>query len=225
MLEDLSRFIALESVFSRTHRGCKSQSVSDTAKELADYAAVFAAAMPKIANTKFFLYDALPHFWVGQFPPNNPNYNMSLEEVLPTLQKAMSAKGVQLSGYWMDCPYEYSSGDLQPLPSGFDGFEKIAEAVKRVKGMGLQVGKTFNSQAGGASSDEKFYQSTMADFNRTTAVVPGPLSGGYSLDYIMVETWYPHPSNPSPEKTPWTTAYTARKVFEQVRKDREIVVV
>merc|ERR1712070_666664 len=113
-----------------------------------------AAAWPE---AEFHLYDALPHYKVGNFPANQAGYDMQLEDVLKLLRDAMAAKGVKLSGYWMDCPYEYSSGEIAPLPSGFDGFQKIAKAVQVVKSMGLKVGKTFNSQQGGTTSDSGFF--------------------------------------------------------------------
>jgi len=40
-----------------------------------------------------------------------------------------------------------------PLPAG-SGFKKVADAAALVRGMGLRVGKTFNSQQGGATSDQ-----------------------------------------------------------------------
>jgi len=210
------KFIALESVFSRTRAACPEQALNSTAEELSDYAATLASALPE---AQLFLYDALPHFSVGNFPANVPKYDMRLEEVLTLLHAAMSARGLKLAGYWMDCPYEYSSGEISPLPSGFDGFKKIAKAVQVAKGMGLKVGKTFNSQLGGTSSDKAFYDRTMMDFQRTTAVVPSTLTGGYSFDHVMVETWYPHPLQAAPESTAYTTAYTARAVFRQIRQD------
>jgi hypothetical protein len=71
----------------------------------------------------------------------------------------MDNVGVPLAGYWMDCPFEYSRdypNATSPLPDNA-GFKKIAAAVALVKGMGLEIGKTFNSQAGGVSSDKEFY--------------------------------------------------------------------
>jgi len=203
------KYIALESVFSRTHASCKEQNHSTTAEELAAYASVMATGFPR---AKFYLYDALPHYRAGNFPANIPAYDLDLSDILTLLRTAMVKKGTELAGYWMDCPFEYSEN----FPSGLDGFEKIAKAVQIVKAMGLEVGKTFNSQAGGQSSDEQFYKSTLADFQKTTAVVPSAKSGGFSFDHIMVETWYPHPLQAAPESTPYTTTYTARAIFRQV---------
>lgn len=205
---------ALESVFSRTHGSCPKQSVAETSEELASFAGVMAAALP---GTKFYLYDALPHYSVGiDWPANIAGYGLELGQVLQTLKQAMARQGVPLDGFWADCPYEYSAGTLAPLPRGLDGFEKLAAAVGLVKGMGLRFGKTFNTQKGGSASDESFYHGTLDDFQRTTAKVPGKGTGGSSLDFVMVETWYTHPTCIVPESSPYTTAFTALAVFEQI---------
>ena len=73
--------------------------------------------------------------------------------------------------------------------------------------MGLAVGKTFNSQAGGQTSDSLFFTSTMADWTGTT-------KAGATLDYAMVESWYFHPLHAAPEEQPFTTTYTAKAVFD-----------
>ena len=111
--------------------------------------------------TAFYLYDALPHFRVGDKWPANQigsHYGMELGAVLIQLQTAMSARGVPLAGYWADCPMEYSAyfpcvspnatAACTPGPAG-SGYERLAAAVKLVKSLGLKVGKTFNSQTGG----------------------------------------------------------------------------
>ena len=80
--------------------------------------------------------------------------------------------------------------------------------------MGLEVGKTFNSQKGGVSSDKLFYTNTLNDFNHTVAKVPG---GAASFDYVMVETWYYHPLQAAPETQQYTTTYTALAVMDQIK--------
>lgn len=210
-------YYAFESVFSRTFHGCPSQSLNTTVLELADYAAVSAAGLP---NTKFFLYDALPHFKVASFPANDRHYNMDLMDVLTRLRDAMADRGVTLEGYWMDCPFEYSR-DL-PGDSG-DGFKKIATALKLIKSAGMKAGKTLNSQYGGSTSDKAFYDGTLFDFQNVTAVVPSALTGGYSFDFLMVESWYTYPSTILPESEKYTMAYTAHEVFSNVREGEAIV--
>ena len=211
----------LESIFSRTQRGCAEQSVAETAKELADFAKAIATAglaRPGSGGPALYLYDALPHYAVGDtWPANDPRYGLELGATLRALAAAMAAQGVSLAGYWMDCPFEYSRdypNATQPLPAG-SGFEKIAAAVKLVKGMGLRVGKTLNSQAGGQKSAQAFYASTMADAEQVAAVVPSAASGGDSFDALMVETWYSFPATAIPETTRYTTAYTALAVFNK----------
>ena len=73
--------------------------------------------------------------------------------------------------------------------------------------MGLRVGKTFNSQQGGATGDELFYKNTLADWR-------GAAQAGASFDLAMVETWYPHPLHAAPETTAYTTTNTAKAVFD-----------
>lgn len=219
--------LMIESVFSRTYAGCPEQSHNETATQIAEFAAALnAARIGGDDDASFFLYDALPHYRVGpEWPANSGSerYGLELGSVLAILRDAMKGKALTLRGYWADCPFEYSrdynsSAILHgktALGNG-TGFQKIAAAVKLVKEMGLEVGKTFNSQAGGQQSAKAFFESTVADWEQTAAVVPGPDSGGFSFDHVMVETWYAFPKVAIPETQPYTTAYTALKVFEKV---------
>jgi hypothetical protein len=79
-------FLALESIFSRTHAGCKGQTVDQTATEVAGFAAGLAT---KLFGAKFFLYDALPHYNVDKWPANQPQYKLDLKEVLTALAKVI----------------------------------------------------------------------------------------------------------------------------------------
>merc|ERR1712216_465646 len=112
---------------------CPAQSMETTANETALFAKAIAEKWP---NAIFFLYDALPHFHVGDFPSSNPNFDMELIDAIKLLREAMTAQGLTLTGYWMDSPYEASM-------KIHHGWDKIAEAVRQVKAEQLQVGKTF----------------------------------------------------------------------------------
>ena len=221
-------YVALESCFSRTHAGCKAQSQQATAEEVAAFAKTLAEGLQQQGLQqplpKFFLYDALPHMTVdksssspggGKWPRNVPSYDLDLGTLLRLLRTAMANQKLALEGYWLDCPYEYSRdypNATQPLPAG-SGFEKVADAVALVKSMGLAVGKTFNSQQGGARSDELFYTSTLQDYLRSVNAT----GGVDAFDYAMVESWYPHPANAAPEEQEYTTTYTANAVFNHVK--------
>jgi hypothetical protein len=179
-------YLALESCFSRTHAGCKTQTQQVTANEVTAFAAALARGFGG-QPPKFFLYDALPHMTVdkaapggGKWPRNNPNYDLDLGTLLRLLRTAMSPQ-VKLEGYWMDCPYEFSRdfpNATSPLPAG-SGFQKVADAAALVKGMGLRVGKTFNSLQGGQTSDQLFHASTLQDYLRTTQAAGGS-AGAYA---------------------------------------------
>ena len=75
-----------------------------------------------------------------------------------------------------------------PMPAG-SGYKKVAAAVRVVKGLGMQIGKTFNSQQGGSTSAAGFYAGTMYDVEHVAAVVPS-LTNGDDFDFKMVESWY-----------------------------------
>ena len=55
----------------------------------------------------------------------------------------------------------------------------------------------------------------MADWEGAARTVPSAISGNHGWDAIMVETWYPYPTEAIPETTPYTTAFTALTVFKQ----------
>jgi len=136
-----------------------------------------------------------------------PSFGLELGATLDALRAACARAGVALAGYWMDCPYDYSAvypNASAPLPAGA-GWARVAAAAALVRGRGLEVGKTFNSQAGGAASDALFHAQTLADWGNTTAA-------GAALDHGMVETWFAHPARAAPETAPYTTAYTALDV-------------
>jgi hypothetical protein len=221
-------YLALESCFSRTHAGCKAQTQQATANEVAAFAATLAGGLGQ-PPPNFFLYDALPHMTVdkpaasggGKWPRNIPNYDLDLGTLLRLLRAAMAKQQLELDGYWMDCPYEYSRdfpNATSPLPAG-TGFQKVADAAALVKGMGLRVGKTFNSQQGGATSDQLFYASTLQDYLRTTKAVGGGSALRRFFDYAMVESWYPHPLHAAPETQEYTTTFTANTVFDHFQED------
>jgi len=196
--------LLIESVFSRTHAGCPAQAHGVTIAEVTDFVAVIAAAAPA---TRFFLYDALPHFSVGAWPANLPAYGLELGAILAGLQREMASRGIELRGYWMDCPLEYSRdypNATSPLPAG-DGYKKIAAAVALVHSLGMEAAKTFNSQAGGTASDKLFYEGTLLDQKYTLDAL---VQASAVLDHWMVETWYPFPRHAAPENAPYTTAFT-----------------
>lgn len=215
--------VLLESIFSRTYAGCENQTHAATAANTAEFAAGLQAGRmggSTGATPLFFLYDALPHYAVGtKWPANTASarYGLELGAVLTALKAAMVARGVVLTGHWLDSPFEYSRdypSAAAPWPGGA-GWNKIAAAVALVKGMGLQIGKTVNCGECGQTSAAAFYNGTMSDYDRTAAVVPGPLSGGAALDYVMVETWYAYPKTAIPETDLDTTSYTALEVFQK----------
>ena len=224
--------VMLESVFSRTTAACglgptANQTHAQTAVELADYAATLKATLGD--KTVFFLYDAIPHYAVGSDWPANTfaaHYKLELGAVLTLLKDVMRVKGVTLTGYWADSPMEASAcfpcmcgqdpeNPCKQGPAG-SGYQKIAAAIKLAKSLGLQAGKTFNSQAGGMVSSEAFYNGTLADWTEAAKAVPSAASGGHNFDGVMVETWYYHPAQAIPETTPYTTAYTALDIFKQI---------
>lgn len=207
------KFLLLESVFSRTAAGCKNQTHAQTAVEVAQFAAKLKAGLGE--TTVFFLYDALPHFAVGDaWPPNTGHaYQMELGQTITMLQAAMGVEQVELAGYWADSPMEYSRDypdATNPWPAG-SGYKKIAAAVKLVTAtLGLQIGKTFNSQHGGSISGEQFQIGTLYDARQVALA----LANGPDFHYKMVETWYLFPAAAIPEATEYTTANTTLACFE-----------
>lgn len=210
-------FLLLESIFSRTSVTCPTQTLNTTATEIAEFAATVGTGVSP-QTVRFFLYDALPHYSVRDvngggvvWPANLPSYGLDLGIVLTLLQGAMLEKGVKLEGYWMDCPYEYSRdypNATSPYPLG-SGWQRVASAVSLVHSLNLKVAKTFNTQSGGSTSNQEFYQFTLQDFKNTSQALA---KAGVALDGAMVETWYNFPRLASPETTSYTSAYTALEV-------------
>lgn len=203
------RFWQLASSFSRTHVNCPNQTFDVTVNEASSYAAAVQSALPR---AELFLYDALPHYSVGNKWPANKDMGLELGSVLSQLQKAMAANGVKLHGYWADCPFEYSD----QYPFG-DGYKKVAAAAGLASTMGLKFGKTFNAAQAGQNSSADFYAQTLADFVKTSAEVPSAASNSASLSYAMVASWYLYPTLSAPEGMPYTETNTARAVFRQIR--------
>ena len=120
-----------------------------------------------------------------------------------------------LGFYWADCPREYSVPDG---PMGYgrpDGYEKLAALGAEVQARGLRFGKIFNSQQGGATSDQAFFQATLADYHSFRAAAPAAVLAGLAT---VVETWYLHPKDAGPEATPFTLMNTAWAVWNETNR-------
>eukprot|EP01048_Picozoa_sp_COSAG05_P013117 COSAG05_NODE_1366_length_5062_cov_15.988762_3_plen_389_part_00 len=181
-------FVALESIFSRTQAGCREQPVAETARQAAAFAQSWTqglTAAGQLTPPELFLYDTPAHMTVGQWPPNTPTYHLDLGKILQLLQAAFKAEGgIELTGYWMDLPYELSRdfpNSTAPLPAG-SGFKKIVTAAEIVRSFGLKVGKTYNSVQGGQTSNRLFYENTLKDWSAVK-------QAGASMDYAMVRMY------------------------------------
>ena len=204
----------MESVFSKTKRKCPDQTVEETASELASYAGVVQQILGY--DVQLYLYDCIAHYIVEEWPANwpmppNVTYDMNLDHVLTTLKKKMKLQGAVLVGYWADCPYSCSTKYNAKNGTQLDGYLRFAAAVALVKSKGLKIGKTFNAHPG---TSEGFYNETMLDWTQLAKVVPSVTSKGFGLDLIAVETWYEYPTEAAPETEQYTTAFTAKAVFD-----------
>ena len=148
-------------------------SVKYLSKESSAAAAAATATAASAASSK--IIETSITFPQNDFPAK---YNLSLGPVLTMTRDAMQKHGggTTLVGYWADSPREYSAyypcvtapktpRECVPVPKGpRDGYAKIKAALQLVQSIGLQFGKTFNSQVGGQTSSQAFYNGTMDDW-------------------------------------------------------------
>lgn len=218
----IDRFM-LESIFSRTMTGPKCKSMhpawtfADVAEQAAEYLEALLPAIEKASGkpVTIGLIDALPHFAAGPYhcdptyqKDHGPEGLGQIGDAISALKGAIKTRlGRDLEVYWADCPLDYSLH----MPNG-TGFDKVVYTLQKVlPPIGVKSGKIFNTQSGGATSDEAFCAGTMQDVQgvRAAAARAGA-SAEHLLDEADFETWYDYPLHIVPESRPASMTWTAK---------------
>ncbi len=149
-----------------------------------------------ITNFPNWEYDATPTYWG---PTRNfGNYRDALEEFFRQLEAA----GEHIEFVRVDNPYDYALGIV---PTGFTGVgtidwvKRILDLETQVKSHGVGFSLIYNSDRGGTTSDQKFYEDVLAFINLYKS------RSGTSRD-IAIESWYPYPKVLVPETTTYSFA-------------------
>jgi len=145
---------------------------------------------------------------------NDPPYGQDQGDyfdVLTTVMATIAAdpRGLAFAGLTVDIPYDYIMGirwtpaRTPPWePSTVDWFARVRDLESVAKGYGLAFNLIVNSERGGNTSDQLFYNDTlaMAELYR---------GRGGLADALRVQSWYAYPVTITPETAPYAmTALT-----------------
>ncbi len=137
--------------------------------------------------------------------------------VITTSIRMAKEAGIPLTGVTMDFPYDYTEAQVvakwkgAPDPTRIDWYQRILDLEADIRKEGIEFGIIFNSQAGGKTSGEAFYNDTLAFIEKYHA-------RGGDPDRYLIESWYPHPKSPTPEDAPYTMTYLVKEVIERIKK-------
>lgn len=157
-------------------------SAERTAGEVAAY---MRAVLLRFPSVEIGLIEPVSWYTVGAHPNNSGPPYEDLPRVLSILLDTLAAHGLSLGFVTADAPYDYD----QALPGGW---AKLKAWQDTVHAHGLRFGLIYNSDAAGRASDQQFYDETLAALEAFH-------DAGGNPDFLLVESWYPHPTLPVPE--------------------------
>ena len=136
-------------------------------------------------------------------------YDDAHRMVLDTLQAA----GTPLSGVTIDNPYDYLIGEHFSVnlqnPKSVNWLARVRAYEDRARAEKLDVNLIVNSERGGQQSDEAFCRETLQ-------MVEAYLAAGGRPTRWLVQTWYPHPKQMTPESAPCSMTALAKAIIEKV---------
>ncbi len=172
--------------------------VERTANEIVDY---MKAVRRKIPNVVFCLVEPIPWYRVGNYPSHPGNDYGDLIETLDTVFNIVDARGEKIEIFHSDSPYEYSEN------AQTQGWLKIKAVEDWLHARGIRHGRINNSQEGGFTSDQLYYERTIDSYKKYKSIGGNP-------DEIEVWCWYEHPAVNEPDNQPYSFTYTCRELIE-----------
>ncbi|MDP1614956.1 MAG: hypothetical protein Q8L68_04090, partial [Methylococcales bacterium] len=174
------------------------------------------AEFPEI---KIYLLSNFPNWgWKGSVAYNNHGYTagtMGLGDyftILNVLYNTAINAGVELEGFMMDNPYDYTTklvGSNQwSLISGINFWDRLRDFQNVVEGLGLKSALIYNSERGGTTSNYLFWKDTLDYLGIYTTGGPETV-GGPNTHVTNIESWHEFPTSVLPDYTLFTLSNTA----------------
>ena len=176
-------------------------SVEKCAGELMDYMRAVRKAHPEI---RFFLLTNFPNWGYREgvsYHARGPKRqdNGDYDAVVRTVLKAADAAKLSFAGVTVDNPYEYLMGEHSSVklkdPTKVDWIKRVRAYEDFARSRGLEFNLIANSERGGNTSDEAFYERTLKMVDAYVA------AGGRPTRYV-IQSWYPFPKRLVPETAP-----------------------
>lgn len=190
-------YLAMDSPFGYTIATGGAGNCGYSIRQAAESLAVYMSAMRQTyPGVRIGLIEPVPWYRVGTHPSHPGNDFGDLPRLLDTAATVRALRGEHLDFVHADSPYDYN----QAHPTGW---QKLRAWQDSVRLRGIRFGLTYNSDVGGATSDQMFHQSSLAALDAFLAV------GGAPDDFIL-QSWYPYPMSMAPETTPYTFTYLVK---------------
>jgi hypothetical protein len=144
--------------------------------------------------------------------PQRQDYG-EYDEAHRMVLEALQAAGIPLSGVTIDNPYDYLVGEHFSVnlkdPKSVNWLARVRAYEDRARAERLDVNLIVNSERGGQKSDAVFCRETLQ-------MVDAYLAAGGRPTRWLVQTWYPHPKQMTPESAPWSMTALTKAIIEKV---------
>jgi hypothetical protein len=172
-----------------------------------------------IPNIKFCVLTNFPNWgWKGEpaynnlgFSPGSMGWGDYYEVIQKIIQKT-NAAGIPINSVTVDNPYDYAIGEHSSnqlgIIAGVDWMGRIYDLEKYAESQNLEFNLIFNSERGGNTSNQLFYEESLDFITQYHAI------GGTPARYIM-ESWYTYPDAVLPEDTDYTMTNLTADSFYQ----------
>ena len=193
----------------------KFTSIERCAEELVDYVRAVRKEYPEL---QFFLLTNFPNWGYRgdvSYHARGPKRQDQgdYDEVVRTVLAALDKAGLTFAGATVDNPYEYAVGAHRSVkledPTTVDWIGRIRAYEDFCRSRNLEFNLIVNSQTGGGTSDQGFFEATlkMVDLYRK--------AGGRPTRYF-IQSWYDYPKQIVPEDAPFSMTALALEVADRV---------
>lgn len=184
--------------------------------ELCDYLTIVRAEFPE---TAFYALTNFPNWgWRGGLSYHGRGEMRQdwgdYAPVLAGIIRRTREAGVPVAGVTCDNPWEYANGTRRSAtledPAQVDWMHRILDLERYVEAEGLEFNLIVNSEMGGNTSAQAFYEGTLAFLEAYRAA-------GGTPKRILIQSWYPHPEAVGPEDEEYSFTNLVAEVIRRVK--------
>ena len=215
-------YFTMDGPISRVIDGGRSNdcgfTLNQSVDELVDYMQTMHLAHPEIGIGLLVNFPNWAYAETESYQCNNSNWGGGIDyyDVLEAALNAIELAGEELAYFIADNPWGYASGTHTSVcsydVSRIDWMGRILSLENQVKSHGIPFGMTYNSELGGNSDNETYYNDTIEFINTYQDY-------GGSPDIRNIESWYPYPAENRPEETLYTFTNLMLAAIDLLEKD------